>query len=218
MGKHPYDAKTIILENHYLGNITNKVQIRNLYDDAVVNLDLIINKELTEIAQAYKEIPPFNRADSILREFYREATGLEFGNFSLEAELRDKVKALLEIDFLNTHHTFLKLNIKRFALIMQDLLGGEITIPFSPFSLKELNPDQINKSLRNLAKELDLKEYQLIVDDVLKEILSAISPANKSLVEELKRPDIKWYEIKAMDYTIYIESIYRDGSLPLQPC
>ncbi len=211
--KHPYDAKTIILENHYLGDIPNRTQIRNLYDDTVVNLDLIINKELTEIAEAYRLIEPCSKADRVLRTFYKEITGLDFGDFSLEPEFRDKVKALFEIDFLNTNQTFLKLNIRKFALIMRDLVEKEKTIPFGSFSLRELNPQDIRKSLRNLARELSLVEYCKIVEDVLREISTGISHGDKTIIKELQRADIKWYEIKALDYTIYIESIYKDGSL-----
>lgn len=211
--KHPYDAKTIILENHYLGEIPNRTEIRNLYDDAVVNLDLIINKGLSEIATAYRESIPKNKSDKVLRAFYKEVTGLDFGDFIIEPELKDKVKALLEIDFLNTKGTFLKLNIRKFAFIMQDLIEGEKTIPFGSFSLKQLNPQEIRKSLRNLAKELSLDEYRQIVNNILSEIEHSISPGNKALAVELTRPDVRWYEAKALDYTIYIESIYRDGSL-----
>ncbi|MCX7914328.1 MAG: VWA domain-containing protein [Thermodesulfovibrionales bacterium] len=211
--KHPYDAKTIILENYFLGDIPNKTEIRNLYDDIVVNLDLIINKELFQIAEAYKEITPTCKADIVLRSFFKEVTGLSFGDFFLEPELSSKVKALLEIDFLNTNRTFLKLNIRRFASIMEDLIEKGLTIPFGSFSLQELNPQDIRKSLRNLAKELSLDEYRRIIDDVSEEIASMISPGDETFVGEFKRADIKWYEIRTMDYMIYIESIYRDGSL-----
>jgi len=211
--KHPYDAKTIILENHYLGDMPNKTEIRNLYDDAVVNLDLVINRELLEIAAAYREIIPQRKADKVLRAFYKEVTGLDFGDFYLEPELQEKVKDLLEIDFLNTNRTFLKLNIRKFASIMQDLTEKEKTVPFGSFSLKELNPQDIRKSLGNLAKELSLDEYRHIVNNVSREIAHAVSPGNKTLSEELKRPDIRWYEIRAMDYIIYIQSIFKDGSL-----
>lgn len=211
--KHPFDAKTIILENYYLGDIPNRTILRNLFDDVVVTLDLIINKELQEITNFYRETPPLSKADKVLRFFYNKTTGLDFGNFYLEPYLLDKVAAFLDIDFLNTNRTFLKSNIKKFASVMKDLINKELPIPFSIFSLNDLTPHEIRRSLRNLAKELTLHEYRLILDDVVKEIAPTISPGNKSLINELKRPDIKWYETRAMDYMIYIKSIFRDDSL-----
>uniref|UniRef100_A0A7C4EMF3 VWA domain-containing protein n=1 Tax=Thermodesulfovibrio aggregans TaxID=86166 RepID=A0A7C4EMF3_9BACT len=210
--KHPYDVKTIILENYYLGNIQNKTEIRNLYDDVVVNLDLLINKELFEITASYREIPPKGKADRLLRFFYKEVTGLNFGYFSVEPELKEKLKALLEIDFLNTTEESLKINIKKFASVMKDLVDEEVFIPFSIFSLKEMKPDEIRKALRTLAKEIDLSDYRAIVEAVFKEIKPGMTPGDKSLLKDFQKPDIKWYETRAFDYAVYIKSIFRDGS------
>lgn len=211
--KHPYDVKTVILENYYLGNIPNRTEIRNLYDDVVVNLDLIINKELFEIAASYREIPPQGRADKLLRFFYKEVTGVNFGVFSLEPGLKEKIKALLEIDFLNTASSTLKMNIKKFASVISDLVDEEIYIPFTIFSLKEMNSQEIRRALMSLAKELDLPDYMVVIEEIFKEIASGISPGDKHLQKDFKKPDIKWYETKALDYTVYIESIFKDGSL-----
>ncbi len=211
--KHPYDLRTVILENYYLGEIQNKTEIRNLYDDVVVNLDLIINKELFEIVDSYREIPPKGKADRLIRFFYKEVTGLNFGEILLEQELKEKLKNLLEIDFLNTTTSALKTNIKKFASIIKDLVDEEIFIPFSIFSLKDINPQEIKRALMSLAKELDLHDYILALKELFKEIEPGISPGEKSQLQDFKKPDIKWYETRAMDYTIYIESIFRDGSL-----
>ncbi|MCX8031140.1 MAG: VWA domain-containing protein [Thermodesulfovibrionales bacterium] len=211
--KHPYDLKTIILENYYLGDMPNKTEIRNLYDDAVANLDLVINKELTEIATTYKEIPPKSKADNVLRAFYKEVTGLDFGDSLSDPDLQEYVKALLEIDFLNTNRMFLKLNLKKFAHLIKDLMDKDPAIPFGFFSLNQFTLQEIKRSLRNIAKEFSLDEYRKIVNNVSEEIKGSIAPANQSFLEELKRPDIGWYETKALDYTIYIEAIYKDGSL-----
>ncbi|MEN2985156.1 MAG: hypothetical protein ABDH16_00595 [Thermodesulfovibrionaceae bacterium] len=215
--KHPYDVKTIILENYYLGDISNRIEIRNLFDDIVVNLDLVINKELFEVADSYREIPPQGKADKLLRVFYKEVTGLNFGEVPLELKLKEKVKALLEIDFLNTSSSALKTNIKKFATVMKDLVDEEIFIPFSIFSLKDMNFQEIKRAIKSLAKELNLHEYTAVIQDIFKEISSGISAGDKSVLQIFKKPDIKWYETKALDYTVYIESIFKDGSFyPLE--
>ncbi len=211
--RHPFDAKTIILENHYLGDIQNRTIIRNLYDDVVVTLDLLINKELREIVNFYRETPPLSKSDKVLRAFYNKITGLDFGDFYLEPYLIDKITTLLDIDFLNTTPTFLKSNIRKFASIMKDIVEKEMSLPFSAISLNALNPHDIRKSLINLAKELTLEEFRLIVDDLTKENACGVSPGNKYIINEFKMPDIKWYETRAMDYMIYIKSIFRDDSL-----
>lgn len=204
--KHPYDAKTIILELHWLGKRKKKNIIRNVFDDVVVNLDLIVNKGLDEVSQVYREIKPATKIDNLIRALLHKITGLDFGSYKLDRNLRRKLKELLEIDFLDTSKIRLKNNIKRFADIVEDILDDYST-PFIIFDLKIFSRDDIIKALREVARELDKDEYLKIA----KEILDLTIGLGESCV--IKDPEIEWYKVRAMNYTIQIKPLKRTGSL-----
>ncbi|MEW6417991.1 MAG: vWA domain-containing protein [Nitrospirota bacterium] len=213
--KHPYDAKTIILEDHFLKGIPNKNSIRNLYDDVVVNLDLIINRGLREVVEVYRELPAISKIDRLLREFYRTLTGLDFGDVRLEEELRERLMMLNRIDFLNMNKVRIKTNIKKFAETIGDLTDEEICLPFNLFSLRDFNYDEIKKAMRHIAEEITPQEYKEIAIEVLNELKKepGISPAEESLFRELERPDTLWYRIRAQKYAVYIEALSKKDSL-----
>jgi hypothetical protein len=213
--RHPYDVKTIIMENHFLGDISHKNDIRNIYDDVIVNLDLIINKGLIEVAEAYRELPPVGKVDRLLRAFYKEITGIDFGEVSLDLEVKERLNNLFEIEFLNTSRQGIKANIKKFAAIIGDLVYEEIYLPFSVFSLKNFTPEEIKKAMGHLAEELDPIEYRSIAGDILKELKKTItiSPGKKSLLQALERPDVSWYRTRARRYSVFIEALSKNGSL-----
>jgi hypothetical protein len=213
--KHPYDAKTVILEDHFLGEIPNKNDIRNLYDDVVVNLDLIINKGLREVGEAYRELPARGKADRLLRAFYYEITGIEFGKVEIEAELRESLLRLLEIDFLNLNRARIKANIRKFAETIGWLVDEEIYLPFSLFSLADFTSEEIKSAIGHIAEELDPQEYKDIVRAVLHVLKESagISPGKKSLLKDMQRPDIGWYKTRAKRYVIYIEAFSKRGHL-----
>jgi hypothetical protein len=217
--RHPYDAKTIILEYHWLSESKNKKMIRNLYDDAVVNLDLVINKGLDDVAKVYRELPAVSKADNLLRAFFKEATGIDFGETKLNETLKQKLRELCEIDFLDTSKVRIKTNIRRFAKIIDDLV--DFAIPFSIFGIEDFAPEEIRKAMRDIAREVDPEEYREIAEEVLKELNieererkkgTGISRGEK-LVKELEKPDISWYKTRAQRYAIYIKALSKKGSL-----
>ncbi len=213
--KHPYDAKMVILEDHFLQGIPNKNTMRNLYDDVVVNLDLIINKGLREVAEVYRELPAMSKIDRLLREFYRALTDLDFGEVRLEEDLRERLMVLNRIDFLNMSRARIKANIRKFAETIKDLTDEEICLPLNLFSLKDFNYDEIKKAMRHIAEEITPQEYKEIAREVLNELKKepGISPAEESLFRELERPDIGWYRIRAQKYAVYIEALSKKDSL-----
>lgn len=212
--KHPYDAKTIILEYHFLGEIPNKDIVRNLYDDIVVNLDLIVNKGLREVALAYRELPATIKTDKLLRAFYQEVTDMDFGEVKLEAPLKERLVKLSEIDFLNISKAKIKANIRRFAEIVEDLIEEGIFPPFSFFFLKNFTPEEIKKAMRDIAKELNPQEYREIAREVVNKLKEfGISPGGKSLLQDLERPDFSWYITRSRRYAVYIEAFSKKEAL-----
>ena len=215
--KHPYDAKTVILEDHFLGEVQNKNTIRNFYDDVIVNLDLIINRGLSEVAEVYRELPAAGKIDRLLRGFYRALTDMDFDAVRLEEELAERLMRLIEIDFLNMSRTRIKANIRKFAEIMGNLTDEEIRLPFSFFSLKDFNYSEMKKAMRNIAEEIDPQEYKQISWEVLNELKkeARISPGEKSSLRELEKADVFWYRIRAQKFAVYIEAFSKKD--PLYP-
>ncbi|MDL1956140.1 MAG: VWA domain-containing protein [Candidatus Desulfofervidus auxilii] len=215
--KHPYDVKTIILETNWLGERKHKVIIRNLFDDVIANLDLIINKGLKEIAQLYQEMPVINKADHLLRAFYQEVTGLYFGEIKIDEKLKEKLDALFQIDFLDTGRARLKNNIKQFAKIIEDLIE-DIKWPFSFFSWENFCPHEIKKAMNEIANEVDIREFEKIAQEVygkpfLVEKGLGIQPGKKEKASPFIPPETAWYEIRAQRYAIYISGIEKTDSL-----
>lgn len=224
--RHPYDLKTVILEQAWLGEAPQKNLIRNLYDDTVVNLDLVVNKGLEQVAQAYREMPLGSGLDRLMRSFYADVTGIDFGHVAIDAELEEKLRELQAINFLDLGRIHIKHNIRRFAEILQDLIEDEVVLPFTLFSLEDFRTEEIFKAMEGIADEVTPREYQAIADEVLQELQKpglkpvkrktggkGISPGKRQLLQELERPEVAWYRSRARRYAIAIESLVKQGSL-----
>ncbi len=221
--KHPYDAKTVLLEHHFLPEVENKNIIRNLYDDVIVNLDLVINKGLEEIAKVYKQLPAQGKADKLFRAFYKDVTGIDFGNVDIDKELDKRLKMLFQIDFLDISRVKIKTNIRKFCKIIEDLIDEEIVLPFSIFGINDFPLHEIKKAMKEIAREVEPQEYREIAKEVFKEAKFkekrelGIAPGEKSMARELGRPDIDWYKARAQRHTIYIKSfLKRDALYPYE--
>lgn len=226
--KHPYDLKTMILEHSWLTDAVHKNEIRNFYDDVVVNLDLIINKGLEQVAQTYRELPITGRMDRLLRAFYSSVTGIDFGSDEIDPEIEEQMSGLRAIDFLDLSRIRIKNNIKRFAEIVDKLIDTDnrLGMPFSVFNLGDFRADEIFRAMEGIAREVTPQEYQGIAAEVLKELKDntlklpkkqsggkGISPGKNDLVLDLEKPDVSWYRSRAQRYSISIESLIRQGSL-----
>ncbi|AEA47856.1 VWA domain-containing protein [Archaeoglobus veneficus] len=196
--KHPYDLKTIILESFWLRNYENGNEIRELFDDVVANLDLVVNRGLDAIAETYRELPVEGEADALLRAYFSEITGLDFGKFELSDELERRLSVLLKIDFLDRRK--LKSNIQLFAELFSDL---DISLPFENPSLDDFSKQEIERALAEIAKDVDLEEFEEI-----SKFLGISGGEGKQ-----RRADVEWYRHKASRYVVYIESSARTGSL-----
>ncbi|MFP3869336.1 MAG: hypothetical protein ACLFVT_00455 [Syntrophobacteria bacterium] len=224
--KHPYDVRTLILEQHWLGDAEGKDEIRNFFDDVVVNLDLVVNRGLEQVAQAFRELPPTSKVDNLLRAFYTRVTGVDFGGTVLSRELEQRTTSLRAIDFLDLSKVQLKGNIRRFAKIVEDLLEGKMELPFMFFSFGDFRSEDIRRAMREVAGEVMPQEYQRIASELLDDLGDpggmlperpsggvGISPGTKQLVQQLTRPEVEWYANRCSRYSIFVESLIRKGSL-----
>ncbi|MFP3908300.1 MAG: hypothetical protein ACLFVX_00430 [Archaeoglobaceae archaeon] len=213
--KHPYDLKTIILEQSWIEEVEENYDkasiIRNLYDDVVVTLDLVINRGLDDITRVYREFSLNSEVDNFLRLFFEEVTGLEFGSRPREKEyLREKLEQMMQIDFLDTRKVRVRKNIVDFAGIISDLIEGiYIEMPFSQFGIEDFTSKEIQKALSDLAKELDIEEFKEIASRTGRWI--GITKGESSY--QFEKPEIGWYESRAQRYAVYIQPLSRKGSL-----
>lgn len=227
--KHPYDAKTVILEIHWLVERTGLGRdalnyIRQQFDDVIDNLDLVLNKGLEEIGQLYKEAYLRGKVDKLLRSYYSDVTGLDFGVPKLEEDLRRRKEALKKIDFLDPAR--LEHNLERFADIVESLVreekGGS---PLHIYSIRDFSLEDIEKGLEEIAKEVDAREFREISEEVRQELEdwsigeSDISGGTRGIglvLKELEEPNIHWYLNRARRYQIRIEPYLSadEGSYP----
>ena len=217
--KHPYDLKTVILETSWLDEYEtqSQVMIRNLFDDVIVTIDLVVNKGLEEIARLYQELALKSKIDCLLRAFYQEVTGLSFGRLEIDKDLQKRLDALLQIDFLDTGRARLKNNIKQFAEIIKDR-AEETEAPFYFFSWEHFSPSELRKAMREIAEEVDVEKYEKVMEKILGSPFLikrglGIRPGKKEQARPFIPPETSWYETRAQRYAIYISGTQKTDSL-----
>jgi hypothetical protein len=195
--RHPYDAKTVILELHWLKDWQNRELIRNAYDDVVVNLDLI-EKGLDEITYVYREVKPITKLDHIIRALLSELTGLDFGYYKLDDELKRKLVELAEIDYLDTRRIVLKNNIRKFAQLISDVVSEHK--PFITFTLSDFPWAEVEKALKAIAMEFEKDEFKRIAEELRVFDKRIGIDSTKSDFEF--DSDVTWYLARAMNYVV----------------
>ncbi len=185
--RHPYDLKTLILESYWLEGWKNIHDIRNAFDDIVVNLDLL-DKGLKEVLQVYREIEPYSYIENILRAVLTEITGSKFGCFSLSEEMAEKVEKLVKIDYLDTRRSTLKVNLRRFAEIIGE---REYKTFFISFNFTDFPEGKIRRALKEIAGSFERKEF--------KNIFRFVGIDRSTSKFELDA-DVEWYLVRASNY------------------
>lgn len=185
--RHPYDLKTLILESYWLEGWKNIHDIRNAFDDVVVNLDLL-DKGLKEVLQVYREIEPYSYIENILRAVLTEITGSKFGCFSLSEEMAEKVEKLVKIDYLDTRRSTLKVNLRRFAEIIGE---REYKTFFISFNFTDFPEGKIRRALKEIAGSFERKEF--------KNIFRFVGIDRSTSKFELDA-DVEWYLVRASNY------------------
>ncbi len=207
--KHPYDAKTILLEHSWLEGRRNRRLIRNLFDDVVVNIDLVVNKGLEEVSKLYEEIKAVTRVDNLIRALLSKLTGLSFGRYKLDGDLKERLRRLLEIDYLDTTRIRLKNNIRRFADVIEDILD-DYTMPLTNFDIGDFPEGEIRRAVMEIAREMEMEDFKRFTRDLARSGIGKMEG-------ELKDPDLEWYKARAMNYTVRIRPLMKTGSLyPLE--
>ncbi len=185
--RHPYDLKTLILESYWLEGWKNRHEIRNAFDDIVVNLDLV-DKGLKYVLQVYREIKPYSYLENILRAVLTEITGLKFGSFSLSEDMAEKVEKLVKIDYLDTRRSALKVNLKRFA----EIVGEREYKPFFiSFDFTDFPERRIRRALKEIAESFERKDFTCIFRFV---------GIDRSTSKFELDADVEWYLVRASNY------------------
>jgi hypothetical protein len=122
-----------------------------------------------------------------------------------EDEIKNKVEELMKIDFLDRREMRLKLNIQRFARIVEDCIEIE-KVSEKGLRIEDFGEREMDSALREIAREVDKKEFE--------EICHLIGKKTKTKV---KHPEKLWYLEKSRNYSIFIQPLKKTGSLyPLE--
>ncbi len=212
--KHPYDVKTIILEQSWIEEVEEDYDkarlVRNLYDDVVVTLDLVINRSLDHVARVYVDVSSDSRIVNLLKMYFEEVTGIGFGKSSSDEQLEEKLKEMMQIDFLDTTKIRVRKNVMDFADIVSDLIEEiQIEMPFSDFGIEDFSAKEIQRALTDLAREMDLEEFKEIATRTDR----WIGIARGEVSYEFQKPEIDWYVSRAQRHAVYIKPLSAKGSL-----
>ena len=194
--KHPYDLKTVLLEEYWLKEFEKRSEIRDVFDDLVSALDLIFNRGIEEIIEYYRYAPIKGKHDVLVRAYLQRVSGEQIIKASEEIESR--VDELMKIDFLDLRKMRLRMNLIRFANLIEDLIEG-----FEPkIKFEDLSDEDLRQALKEVAWELDEREFEDFCAFI-----------GKKTDTEIKKPRKLWYMEKARNYSIYIQPLSRTGSL-----
>jgi hypothetical protein len=194
--RHPYDLKTVLLEEFWLKDFEKRSEIRDLFDDFVSALDLIFNRGIEEVIDYYRHAPTRGKQDVLMRAYLQRVSGERIVKASEEIESR--VDELMKIDFLDLRRIRLRMNIVRFAKVVDDLIEG-----FEPkIKVDKIAEDDLRQAMREAAWELDDKEYEAFCMFI-----------GKKTDTEMKKPRKLWYMERARKYSIYIQPLAKTGSI-----
>jgi hypothetical protein len=194
--KHPYDLKTILLEEYWLRDFEKRSEIRDIFDDLVSTLDLIFNRGIDEVIDYYHQAPIRGKHDVLIRAYLQRVSGEMLVDVNEDIERR--VDELMKIDFLDLRKMRLRMNLIRFGKIIEDLIEG-----FQPqISVEDFSEEDLREALKEAAWELDEREFEDLCRFIGKKTSTVI-----------KKPRKVWYMEKARNYSIYIQPRSRTGSL-----
>jgi hypothetical protein len=192
---HPYSLKTILLEEFWLRDFEKRSQIRALFDEVVAAIDLLLNRGFDEVLDYYRTRKAEGKQDILLYAFLERIAG---GEVSIDESMERKLKEMLEINFLDRREMRLRLNLLRFAKIVDELIET-----FSPkIKQEDFGEKEMDEALKELARELDQSEFQ--------ELCQLIG---KKTTGEVKKPEKIWYMERSRKYSIYIQPYSMTGSL-----
>lgn len=215
---HPRDVERILLELTCLEKYPNKEILCFMFDDYVVNLNLVLNKNIYDNAENLRTFGDKEQsAIRLMLAYLSDVTGLDYGikPNDLDEKLKEKLALLKDIRFLNLNH--LRYNIQRFATIMQDV---ELPIKYPGTGIFQFRPQDLEKALTELAGKLSIEEYRKmlgVVNDELEKRGGGIGPGYKRAVEELGDSDIAFYLARAKSSPIKIKGLPLCGDGGLYP-
>ncbi|MBN2052848.1 VWA domain-containing protein [Candidatus Woesearchaeota archaeon] len=178
----PWDLKNLIMmlykAEEVCGSGSKKDTITNYFMDVTLNLDLMLSKRDDSVHQIYKAMEKTSKVDILLSHLYDFKAGMDFSSPRLPSGLENHLKELKKIKFTSRRRTYA--NLKRFAEIINDLIEDEqnksqqdTTNPFEKlkdrqrnssqskpsgplddFSLKAYDKNEVERALKEIAKEM----------------------------------------------------------------
>ncbi|MBW3015564.1 hypothetical protein KY330_04020 [Candidatus Woesearchaeota archaeon] len=164
---HPYDLAKALWLGIVAERIDNKYgeTANSIYSDLVVNLNLIMRKDLKEIPKLLRAEEKENPIQKIVKGYYQEATGIDMG-VKLDDYMKQQVKRLQTIDFLDA--TKDERNLSRFTKIIRDIMLKYQLQPTQAGGMGNFNPNaydknELERALRDVAAKCSKEEFDKLV-------------------------------------------------------
>lgn len=203
---------------------TNVAKIASgLYVDIVDNLDLIMKKDVTEVAELLREQDANDQLSKVIKAYYQKSTGFNM-NIDTDNELDDFMKIQLErlvtIDFSDIKRE--KNNVKRFTRVVRDIVNNYNLSDknkemqqrmLGNFDPKAYDKNEINKALKEIATLLTKEEFDKCVKE--NSLLGLLGLSNETVDVDDKLRDTLYYIKLAEIYSIKVKKrkIEQDSSM-----
>ncbi len=193
----PYDLTTLLNIENQINKVTeqNAHTIANYFMDAVINLDLMKRKNRMEVSEVYRHIDKTHPVDQLMCALYQDKTKADFDVTIDSPGLKARLDELKKIDYLNKKK-WLK-SSKRFAELIHDLIDDQNKndlLKIDDWNFDSYSDGEIEKSLNDIAKEFDPKEF--------KEAIKGAGIKTGSIVQGV---DALYYEQQSKKYLMSIK-------------
>lgn len=163
----PYDLTTMLNIENQISKVTQKNvhDIGNYFMDVVINLDLMKRKKRMEVSEVYKHMDKLHPVDQLMCALYQDKTGADFDVSIDSPGMQARLDGLKKIDYLNKKK-WLK-SSKKFAELIHDLLDEQNKhdlMNIDDWDTDSYTDGEIEKSLNDVAKELDPKEFKDLIE------------------------------------------------------
>ncbi len=190
---HPYSLKTSLMEDFWLRNFEKKKRIKELFDTIICSIYLLKKGHL-EVLDALKETCK-DRADIAVKAFIERK--FKLSDTKYEEDIESIVEKMKEINFERSNLKDIKINILKFAKIINSLIEYKEEI----FELKITSMD---RALEEVAGEVGINEFREISN-----YFGIGKGKGKS-----KLADVYWYLKRSAKYSLKVEESVFSGDYP----
>jgi hypothetical protein len=230
--KHPKDARTAILENHWGEEYNNSDKIVNFFDDLVDNISLIMqgrDSQAEELEALYREISDNQHmVEDVIRRRYEEVSDIRHGTEGQfdygstinepEGDQKELFHVLQSIDFrqdqiIDDHEFYFHKFASAFDPYLDDMQQQDIGGDVGPENFSE---EEIEDAIDEIARGEHLDEDQEIDPEELEEIIDSLGEKGDKINQKPDNATTTFYDSLACQYNLEIEgkAANRVGTAP----